>query len=401
MDDQERIINTALLDRSVVEIIDRKSLELRLGRRRPLRIKLGIDPTGHHIHLGHAVVLRKLAAWQAAGHHPILIIGDYTARVGDPSGKDKARSALSEREVKDFAATYIEQVGRILNVKKTEIRYNSEWLSRMTPNDFIRLLSTMTVNQVLAHDTFRRRLDRGQSLSLHELTYPLLQGYDSVAVEADVELGALEQKFNLLAGREVQRAYGQEPQEVMILDYLLGTDGKEKMSKTLNNFIALDDPPAEMYGKVMSIPDKAILPYFELATDTAADDITVYRTALRKKTENPRDIKAKLAQNIVAMYNGPDAAQAAAEEFHRVFRKRAVPLDTPVISITPGEHNLIALLVSHQLVASRTEARRLIEQGGVRIDREVVADWNATITVRDGMVLQVGKRKFLKLSTRA
>lgn len=390
----------SLLDRGVAEVIDRRSLENKLRRRTPLRVKFGIDPTGYQLHLGHVVPLRKLRAFQEAGHKAVLIIGDYTARVGDPSGKDKSRTALSAEQTKKFAATYLEQVGRVLDLKKAEVRYNSEWLDKFTAQDFLRLMMSVSANQLLTHETFRRRLDKGLPLGVHELTYPLLQGYDSVAVQADIELGGLDQKFSLLTGRDVQAAYGQDKQDILLFDYLVGTDGKEKMSKTLNNFIAIEDAPADMYGKVMSIPDKLILSYFTLATDMDAAGLETVKRELRQKKANPRDTKAALAKTIVGLYYGPKEAQEAEFEFTHVHRRGGQPSAMPVVEVKPGEHSLLNLLVSHNLAASRSEARRLVEQGGVKIDQRTITDWEQPIVAVDGAVLQVGKRKFVKFLVR-
>ncbi len=387
-----------LLHRGVERIIEEKTLRTKLHRRRPLRVKLGIDPTGYQLHLGHVVPLRKLRAWQNLGHQAVLIIGDYTAQIGDPSGREKSRLALSPEQTKKFSGTYLDQVGRILDLKKTEVRYNSEWYDRFTVRDFVGLIGRATVNQMLAHETFRQRIDRGQPLGMQELTYPLLQGYDSVAVEADVELGGVDQTFNLLTGRDVQQAYKQDPQDVMTLAYLIGTDGKKKMSKTENNIIALDDSANEMFGKAMSLPDKLIVQYFELCTDLPPSLVAEVKRDLRKKTTNPRDAKIRLAKDIVRQYHGQRAADEAAADFGRVFRQKGAPTSMPTIELRPGDHQLLNVLVSHRLADSRSAARRLIEQGGVKIDRRVMTDWQANITVRDGMVIQVGKRKFARIT---
>ena len=276
-----------LLERGVSEVIEHRSLEAKLGRRKPLRIKFGIDATGYQLHLGHVVPLRKLRAWQEAGHQAVLIIGDYTAQVGDPSGRDKSRSSLSAEQTKKFATSYLEQAGHVIDIHKTEVHYNSEWFNRFTAADFLRLMTSVGANQLLTHETFRRRLDKGLPLGLHELMYPLLQGYDSVMVKADVELGGMDQKFSLLTGRDVQTAYGQDKQDVMLFDYLLGTDGKEKMSKSIGNIIAVEDSAVDMFGKTMSIPDKLLLDYFTLATDTYTNTLTTIRAELKKKSTNP------------------------------------------------------------------------------------------------------------------
>lgn len=385
-----------LLDRGVAEIVERRSLETKLHRRQPLRVKFGIDPTGYQLHLGHVVPLRKLRAFQDAGHQAVLIIGDYTARIGDPSGRDTTRGALSAEQTKKFAATYLDQISRILDVKRAEVRYNSEWFGTFTAADFLRLMTAVSVNQLLSHETFRRRLDQGRPLGLHELSYPVLQGYDSVAVEADLELGGTDQKFSLLTGRDIQAAYGQDKQDIMLFDYLLGTDGKKKMSKSVGNTIAIEDPPGEMYGKTMSIPDKLILPYFTLATDANIEELTAVRQELKKKTTNPRDLKVRLAKTIVGLYHGDKAATEAAFEFTHVHRKKGQPSAMPTIEIKAGEHSILNLLVNHRLAASRSEARRLVEQGGVKIDRQTITDWEQPVVAVDGAVLQVGKRKFVK-----
>ncbi len=388
---------TNLLERGVAEVIERRSLETKLHRHRPLRVKLGIDPTGYQLHLGHVVPLRKLQAFQMAGHRAILIIGDYTARVGDPSGRDKTRPALSAEQTKKFGATYLEQAGKILDLKKAEVRYNSEWLDKFTAADFLRLMMSVSANTLLTHETFRRRLDAGQPLGLHELSYPILQGYDSVAVEADIELGGIDQKFNLLTGRDVQARYGQEKQDIMLFDYLLGTDGKEKMSKTANNTIAIDDAANDMYGKTMSIPDKAMVQYFLLATDTSSEEMTVIVKELKNKKNNPRNLKARLAKNIVTLYHGEAAANAAEFEFTHIHRKKGQPSDIESIETHGGEHSILHLLINNKLATSRSEARRLVEQGGVKLDQKVITDWEAPVVVVNGAVLQVGKRKFVKL----
>ena len=388
----------SLLDRGVAEVIDRRSLENKLRRPRPLRVKFGIDPTGYQLHLGHVVPLRKLRAWQDAGHQAVLIIGDYTARVGDPSGRDKTRAALSAAQTRKFAATYLDQIGRVVNLKQTEVRYNSEWFENFSAADFIQLMTVVSANQLLTHETFQRRLERGQPLGLHELTYPLLQGYDSVAVKADVELGGTDQKFSLLTGRDVQAAYGQDKQDLLLFDYLIGTDGKEKMSKTAGNTIAIEDAPNEMYGKTMSIPDKLILQYFTLATDTGAGELAIIRRELKSKKNNPRDLKTRLAKEIVRLYHGDKAATEAEFEFTHVHRKKGLPSAMPTIEVRSGEHSILNLLVNHKLAMSRSEARRLVEQRGVKIDQRVITDWEQPIAAVDGTILQVGKRRFVKFS---
>lgn len=391
--------HNSLISRGVAEVIEPRSLENKLRRRRPLRVKLGIDPTSHQLHLGHTVPLRKLRAFQDAGHQAVLIIGDYTAQVGDPSGRDKSRSALSSEQTKRFAATYLGQVGRILDVRKVEVRHNSEWFERFTAADFLRLTMSVGANVLLGHETFRRRLDAGLPLGVHELMYPLLQGYDSVAVEADVELGGTDQKFNLLTGRDVQAAYGQDKQDVMMFEYLIGTDGKEKMSKSVGNTIAVEDGANDMFGKIMSIPDKLIGPYFTLLTDIDPTEIETIRKDSKTKKLNPRDAKARLAKAVVTIYHDERSATQAEFEFAHVFRKGGQPSDMPILHVRRGEHPVLNFLVNHRLANSRSEARRLVEQGGIKLDQRPIVDWEQTIVAVDGAILQVGKRKFFRLRT--
>lgn len=395
------IETTDLLSRGVTKVVDEEHLRARLRRGRALRVKLGIDPTAVRLHLGHAVVLQKLRAFQDAGHQAVLVIGDFTAQIGDPTGRDRARTALSPAQVKTNAKTYLEQVGAVLDPRRTEVRYNSEWLSKLDATELVTLLSTSSVQQLLAHETFAARIRDGQPLSAHELLYPLFQGYDSVAIKADLELGGQDQTYNVLAGRDVQRAYRQEPQDVMLLEYLIGTDGKQKMSKSVGNTIDLLDSPADMYGKVMSIPDKLIISYATLAAGEDQVIIDRWRAELRKKTTNPRDIKSLVAQHIVARYHGQAAADDAARGFRRVHQQKKAPDAMPTIEVRTGSHQLPELLVSQKIVDSRSAARRLIEQGGVRIDRQSVTDWQTPITVRDGMVLEIGKRRFYRITVAA
>ncbi len=388
---------TTLLERGVAEIIDHAHLLQRLRRRRPLRVKYGIDPTGYDLHLGHAAPLRKLSEFQAAGHTAVLIIGDFTARVGDPSGRETQRRALAAELVRRYASTYLEQIGSILDTRRAEVRYNSEWFEPMRPTELLELIGPASLPQLLAHETFRRRLDRGQPLSVLEILYPMLQGYDSVMVQADIELGGLDQKFNLLMGREIQTRYNQEPQDLLLTPYLTGLDGKRKMSKSEKNYIGISEPANEMFGKVMSLPDKLIPEYLELASALPADQIRELVRGLKKKTTNPRDTKMRLAQSIVELYHGRAAAEQAELEFTNVFRYKRAPTSLPTISLRPGRHPIINLLVSHQLAASRSEARRLIEQGGVKYNQQPITDWEATIIAAEGALLQVGKRKFIQL----
>ena len=393
-----------LLQRRVIEIIDAHHLELALKSGRKLRIKLGIDPTGAELHLGHAVALRKLREFQDAGHIAVFIVGDWTAVIGDPSGKDKTRQGLTEAQIKQNARHFFDQANLILDKDRTEVHLQSEWFKGFGLKEVIHLESLVTEQQILAHETFRQRLKKDLPFLHHETLYPLLQGYDSVAVRADVELGAMEQKFNLLMGRVVQRAYGQEPQDVMMLKYLIGLDGKEKMSKTLNNYIALTDSAAEMFGKVMSIPDKLIIQYFELCTDTPDAEIASMAAALKKKSVNPRDLKAKLGTEIAKLYHGEDKALEARDSFEKKFgqlarrgggREGEVKADFE-LKKKPGSYSVLDVLVEGRLAASRSEARRKIKEGAVDADGKKITDEGAQIKLSKNSLIRLGKR-FLRI----
>lgn len=378
-----------LLGRGVNEIVVASHLKKYLAFGEKLRIKFGIDPSGVDVHLGHCIPLRKLQAFAELGHTPVLIIGDWTAMIGDPSGKDKTRPPLSKEQVRKNAETYLGQIGKILDLKKTEAHYQSEWFDDFGLDKIIHLASKMTFGQIMAHETFRKRsLGGGSGLSMHELLYPLLQGYDSVMVRADVELGATEQKFNLLVGREIQKAYGQEPQDILIVQYLTGTDGKEKMGKSLNNYIALGASADDMYGKVMSIPDSLIKEYADLLTDLVWDEL---------KKLPPRDAKAKVAAKVVEWIYDEQKAAGAAENFKNIFCDKGVPKDIPEFKLK-GEASFINILVSSGLVSSRSEARRLIVQDGIRVNGAVVASEKEAPKLKGGDILQVGKRRFARAS---
>ena len=399
-----------LLQRRVIEIIDAHHLELDLKSGRKLRIKLGIDPTGAELHLGHAVALRKLREFQDAGHIAVFIVGDWTAVIGDPSGKDKTRQGLTEAQIKQNARHFFDQANLILDKDRTEVHLQSEWFKGFGLKEVIHLESLVTEQQILAHETFRQRLKKDLPFLHHETLYPLLQGYDSVAVRADVELGAMEQKFNLLMGRVVQRAYGQEPQDVMMLKYLIGLDGKEKMSKTLNNYIALTDSAAEMFGKVMSIPDKLIIQYFELCTDTPDAEIASMAAALKKKSVNPRDLKAKLGTEIAKLYHGEDKALEAREAFEKKFGKQkskenvkadydlSLKQATSVAgSGTYTFNGLLNLLVRAGLASSNSDARRKIEEGAVKINGQKFSSNSKSLqTISKNDLISLGKR-FLRI----
>ncbi|HEY8393328.1 MAG TPA: tyrosine--tRNA ligase [Thermaerobacter sp.] len=389
------------LRRGVAEIISEEELleKLRRARRegRPLRVKLGLDPTAPDIHIGHTVVLRKLRQFQDLGHQVVLIIGDFTGRIGDPTGKSVTRPQLTEEEVRANAATYARQLGKILDPARTEIVFNNEWLGRLTFVDVIQLAARYTVARMLERDDFAQRYREGRPIAIHEFLYPLAQAYDSVAVRADVELGGTDQKFNLLVGREIQREYGQEPQVALLMPLLEGTDGREKMSKSLGNYIGIDEPPAEMFGKTMSIPDELIVKYMTLVTDLDLDEIRRLERGMAAGEVNPRDAKLRLAHALVRMYHGQEAADAAREEFLRVFSRGELPSELPEVTVAPGEIDAVRLLRDTGMAASNSEARRLITQGAVRLDGERVSDPHARLRIADGAVLQVGKRRFARL----
>ncbi len=386
-----------VLGRGMKEIIVREHLENDLLQGADLRIKLGADPTAPDLHLGHAVVLRKLREFQEFGHTVVFIIGDYTALIGDPSGKSKTRPPLAPEEIAKNAKTYFAQVGKILDLKKTEVHYNSEWFRKMSIADLIRLAAQFSTQRTLERDDFTNRLKEGTEIAQHELLYPLMQAYDSVVVKASVEIGGTDQKFNMLAGRELQKKMGMTPQDVVTCPLLVGLDGEKKMSKSLGNYIALKDTSADMFGKVMSIPDKLIVQYFELATDLAEGEIAIIKKEL-EGGGNPRDIKARLAREIVTLYHGAREGKMAEKSFVRVFSKKEMPADMPKTRISKSKINILELLVITKLVPSKSEARRVTREGGVRVDGNVIKDINADIEIgRDGVIIQKGKKTFLKI----
>lgn len=393
----------ALLVRGCESVYTVEELKDRLAKGIRLRVKLGMDPTAPDLTLGHTVVLRKLRQFQDLGHKAVLIIGDYTAMIGDPTGRTKTRPILTESEIKINAATYLQQAGKVLDLDedKLEVRYNSEWLTPMTCADVIKLMSEMTVARMLERDTFAKRQAEGREIFLHELLYPLMQGRDSVAIGSDVELGGTDQTFNNLCGRDLQRNAGQPPQIVMVLPLLIGTDGKNKMSKSLGNYVAVTDPPGEMFGKVMRIPDELMRNYFELLTDVAEKDIARFTD---REQINPRDAKETLAKIIIAQYHSAAAASAAAEEFRRVHGggSTGLPDEIPDVAVpsekmTNGKISPIDLITYCLEEKSRGEARRLVAEHGVRLNGVVIEDPNAPIAVQSGDILQRGKRRFVRL----
>ena len=390
-----------LLSKGTVDLIRKEDLKTKLKRSaktgKPLRIKLGLDPTAPDIHLGHTVVIRKLKAFQELGHTVIFLIGDFTGMIGDPSGKNVTRPPLSREEIDANAETYQKQMFKLLDPAKTELRFNGEWMDKFTSADFIKLTAKTTVRQILERDDFTKRMAEEKPISLHELLYPLVQGYDSVALEADVELGGTDQKFNLLMGRNLQREFAQEPQVIITTPLLEGLDGVNKMSKSLNNYIGIDEPANEMFGKVMSISDELMWKYYELLTDLSPAEISDLKSQTQEG-KNPRDLKVNLAKRIIKDFHSADAAADAEDEFNRRFVQKEIPVEIEEKQIEAGSYKLAELLASTGLAASKGEARRLIEQGGVKVNGEKASNANADIAITSQAILvQVGKRKFLRI----
>ena len=392
----------AHLRKGAVDLIREEDLKEKLERSaktgKPLRVKLGLDPTAPDIHIGHTVVIRKLRAFQDLGHTVIFLIGDFTGMIGDPSGKNATRPPLSREEINANAETYKAQMFRLLDPDRTEIRFNGEWMDKFTSADFIRLAAKTTVRQILERDDFEKRMSEEKPISLHELLYPLVQGYDSVALEADVELGGTDQKFNLLMGRNLQREFSQEPQVIITTPLLEGLDGVNKMSKSLDNYIGIEEMPDQMFGKVMSISDDLMWRYYELLTEMSIDDINSLKFRSESGAENPRDLKVALAKSIISDLHSEQAADKAEEEFNRRFVKKEMPDEIEEKTVPAGRHPVAQLLTDVGLAASRKEAKRLIEQGGVKINGEKASAVAAEIDVSaDGILLQVGKLKFLRV----
>lgn len=390
-----------LIKRNTVEIIPEEELERKLAaslkENKPLRIKLGCDPSRPDLHIGHGVVLQKLRDFQDLGHKAILIIGDFTAMIGDPSGKNKTRPPLTLEETRINGKTYFDQASKILLEKNLEIRYNSEWLDKMTFSDVIKLASNYTVAQILERDDFEKRMESKTPISLHELLYPLSQAMDSVAVTSDVELGGTDQKFNLLVGRAIQESYGQNAQCIVTCELLEGTDGIEKMSKSLNNAICFTDAPKEIFGKTMSIPDTLIFKYFQLATMLGDKELAEVKSQLQDPAANPRNLKVKLGFELVKKYYGEESAKYAQQEFETIFVKKEVPDDIPEFKMDAKEVKLVTLIKENNMAASSSEAIRLIKAGGVTIDGEKITDEKYVVKAERDFILKVGKRRFLKV----
>ncbi|OGW80823.1 MAG: tyrosine--tRNA ligase [Omnitrophica bacterium RIFCSPLOWO2_12_FULL_44_17] len=391
-----------IFSEGVIDLITSEDLQRKLKENRPLRIKYGADPSAPDLHLGHTVPLRKLRQLQELGHKIVFLIGDFTARIGDPSFKSATRMPLSPEQVKQNAKTYEEQVFRILDRSQTEVRYNSEWLDQLKPDDFLKLASKYTVARILERDDFSKRYKSGQPITILEFLYPLLQGYDSVVLKADLELGGTDQKFNLLVGRELQRDWGQEAQVVMTLPLIEGLDGKDKMSKSLGNHIAIQDSPDEMFGKLMSIPDELMPKYYRYTTGGTVEAVEKFEKDLKSGSLHPRDAKVKLAKAVTGFFHCDKEADQAEENFSRLFRDKELPEGIEEVSISTeaaphGEIDLVMLLNDLKLTSSKGEARRLIQQGGVKIDQKKVSDVNAKISLKSPVVIQCGKRKFVRV----
>jgi tyrosyl-tRNA synthetase len=385
-----------LLSRGVADVIVRKDLEEKLKSGKKLNVKLGIDPSGADLHVGHMVVIKKLKEFQEQGHKVFLLFGNFTGQIGDPTDKLEARPEKTQKELEANANKYMEQAGKILDVNKVEVVWNADWLGKLSFGDVVRLARVFTVARMLERDMYQERIKKNEPIYLHEFMYPLMQGYDSVAIEADLELGGTDQTFNLLAGRYIQQAYGQAPQNVLTVPILEGTDGKEKMGKSLDNYIGVMEPPREMYGKTMSITDDLILKYFELATDIEEKEIEKMKKAM-EEGENPKTLKMKLAKELVTIYHDKESAEKAEQEFQEIFRDKGIPDDIKTLELKEKKWNIVDLLAETGLVSSKSEARRLVQGGGVKVDNEKIGDIEEEIEISEEKTIQVGKRRFIKV----
>jgi tyrosyl-tRNA synthetase len=392
-----------IIKRGTVEIIPEDELigklEKSIRENKPLRIKQGFDPTAPDIHLGHTVCLRKLRQFQEIGHQVVLIIGDYTGMVGDPSGRSETRPQLSYKEIKENAKTYQEQFFKVVQKEKTEVHFNGEWFSKMSFQDIMHLASKFTLARILERDDFAKRYKEQIPISIHELFYPLMQGYDSVMINADVEIGATEQKFNLLTARQIQEIYGQEPQAILTMPVLPGMDGVQRMSKSVGNYIGVSEPSKEIFGKIMSIPDDLIYTYFELLTDVSADDLLKIKKDLNDKKNNPMILKKRLGKELVRMYYDKGEAEKACDEFEKVFSKKELPQEIPIKYF---EHDEPEIWIGHLLVKAgcvqyTSEIRRLIKQGGLYIDNKRIDDENLKVPVEGEKLVKLGKRRFYRI----
>ena len=389
-----------LISRGVEEIITLEELKAKFAKAektgKPLRIKYGIDPTGYDVHLGHLVPIRKMRQFQDLGHIGVIIIGDFTAQIGDPTGRDESRLPLSAEQVKKNSERFMEQLYTVLKKEQTEVRYQSEWFDKMGMSEVIRLMGKFTLAQFMAHQTFRQRYEQGLALGMHEILYPVLQGYDSVAVNSDVELGATEQKFNILCGRDMQHHFGMEEQVAILSPILIGTDGINKMGKSLNNYIAVFDSPKEKYGKVMSIPDNIILNYFYYATTLPEEEIEKIKKELESGT-NPMLIKKRLAREIVTLYHSAEEASEAELAFEKQFTFKEIPDDIPDFAVNESSYKLSKLLVDSGICATNGEAKRLIQSGAVSLNGEKITAFDAVVNLKNGDIIRAGKRNYIKI----
>ncbi|MDD5621143.1 MAG: tyrosine--tRNA ligase [Candidatus Pacebacteria bacterium] len=386
-----------ILNRGTERIIDRENLKNALLSGNKLRIKLGIDPTGPLIHLGRATQLWKLKAFQDLGHQIVLIVGDFTAQIGDPSDKPEGRKGLDEKIIKANAKQYLDQFSKVLNLKKVELRHNSEWLKKVDLKKFLEIANNFSVQQLIHRRNFFERWKSKEPISLSEICYPLMQGYDSVMIKADVELGGYDQLFNLKMGRIMQRLYGQKPQDIITLKMLDGLDGR-KMSTSWGNVVNMLDKPNDMYGKLMSMKDDMIYSYYELCSQIPSEELPNIKKKLEDSTINPRDIKAELAKHLVELYNGSKAAEAAQAEFDNIFKNKQNPTEIRKLYCPKKEYNIIDLIVGLEFASSKSEAKRLIEQGGVRVDGEIIKDTKSIIQVKEGLIVQAGRLNFAQLT---
>lgn len=388
----------AIIKSGIAELISEEELLRKLKGKRKLRVKLGIDASGPDIHLGFSVVLRKLRQFQDLGHTAVMVVGDFTGMIGDPSGVSKTRPKLTRQQVRKNLARYKDQIFRVLDPKRTEFVLNSKWLAALSMYDLVELASKYTVARILERDDFSQRLKEGLPVYMHEILYPLCQGYDSVAIRADVELGGTDQKFNLLVGRELMRESDMEPQVVLTMPILEGLDGVRKMSKSFNNYIGITETPKQMFGKIMSLPDDLIIKYFRLATDAFPHRVEEYRMALEEGSMNPRDAKFDLAKTLVRMYHSAPAAQKTAEDFQRVFTQRELPEKIDAYKVTKASMNVVDLLIECKLLNSRGEAKRKVREGAIDIDGARVDDINYVVDLKQPVVVRCGKHKFLKVA---
>ncbi len=385
-----------VLNKGVEKVFKKEDLIKEMKSGKKLRIKLGIDPTTADLHLGHAVPIQKLKQFQDLGHQIIFLIGDFTAKIGDPSERDKTRPVLSDKKIKENAKNYLAQVSKILNIKKVEVRRNSEWLASLKFDGIIKLCSAFTLAQIVQRESYKIRLKKKLPVGFQETLYPVIQAYDSVALKADVEIGGRDQLFNLLAGRQLQEFLKQKPQNILTLPLLIGIDGKQKMSQSLRNYIGITEKPEQQYGKIMSIPDNLIIHYFESCTQTSLKEIQEIKKRLSSKKINPRDVKARLAREIVAIYHSKSAALKAEKEFNRIFKEKKAPSSVKSFKVS-GKTNILDLLVKTKLAPSKSEAKRLVQQKAVKLDNRIIKNWQQKITPKKGAILRVGKRRFIKL----